>query len=96
MFLRAARHGELDEMRGVSANVMCGQDGYYGTSSFSVYMNMNEVQYFTNSSIKEEKEKELNLYLNRGICSTDNIKIKHNLKVETTGEYTDNNYELDL
>ena len=25
MFLRAARHGELDPMRGVSANVMCGQ-----------------------------------------------------------------------
>jgi len=25
MFLQAARHGELDNMRGVSANVMCGQ-----------------------------------------------------------------------
>ena len=38
MFLQAARHGELDNMRGVSANVMCGQEGYYGTSSFEVYI----------------------------------------------------------
>ena len=38
MFLQAARHGELDNMKGVSANVMCGQEGYYGTSSFEVYI----------------------------------------------------------
>lgn len=31
MFLRAARHAELDTMRGISANVMCGQVGYFGT-----------------------------------------------------------------
>ena len=97
MFLRAAKHGELDEMRGVSANVMCGQDGYYGTSCFSVYLNMNEVKQFTKSSVKEEKEDELNLYLNNGICSIDNIKIKHNLKQEITDKYTeDDSYELEL
>ena len=38
MFLRAARHGELDPMRGVSANVMCGQEGYFGTSAFQVLL----------------------------------------------------------
>ena len=27
MFLKAARHAELDPMRGISANVMCGQEG---------------------------------------------------------------------
>ena len=31
MFLKAAKHGELDMMRGVSANVMCGQEAYFGT-----------------------------------------------------------------
>jgi DNA-directed RNA polymerase II subunit RPB1 len=40
MFLKAARHAELDEMRGVSANVMCGQEGYFGTSSFQVLLDM--------------------------------------------------------
>ena len=38
MFLRAARHGELDPMRGVSANVMCGQEGLFGTSAFNVVL----------------------------------------------------------
>ena len=32
MLCRAARHGELDDLRGVSANIMCGQEGYYGTN----------------------------------------------------------------
>lgn len=97
MFLRAAKHGELDEMRGVSANVMCGQDGYYGTSSFSVYLNMNEVKEFTKVSIKEKKEEELNLYLNTGLCTIDNIKIKHNLKSENVDRtIDDDSYELDL
>ena len=36
MFLKAARHAELDIMKGVSANIMCGQQGYYGTSAFKV------------------------------------------------------------
>jgi len=43
MFLKAARHAELDPMRGVSANVMCGQEGYYGTSAFQVLVNMDEM-----------------------------------------------------
>jgi DNA-directed RNA polymerase II subunit RPB1 len=43
MFLQAAKHGELDNMRGVSANVMCGQEGLYGTSAFQVYLDSNEL-----------------------------------------------------
>jgi DNA-directed RNA polymerase II subunit RPB1 len=42
MLLKAARHGELDNMRGVSANVMCGQEGYYGTSSFQTMFDMDQ------------------------------------------------------
>jgi len=43
MFLKAARHAELDPMRGISANVMCGQEGFYGTSAFQVLVNMDEM-----------------------------------------------------
>jgi len=43
MFLKAARHGELDIMRGVSANVMCGQEGYFGTSSFQVMLDTDMI-----------------------------------------------------
>jgi DNA-directed RNA polymerase II subunit RPB1 len=43
MFLKAARHAELDAMRGVSANVMCGQEGYFGTNSFQIIADMDEI-----------------------------------------------------
>ena len=43
MFLKAARHGELDNMRGVSSNVMCGQEGYFGTNSFQTMLDMQEM-----------------------------------------------------
>ena len=44
MFLKAARHAELDNMRGISGNVMCGQEGYFGTNSFQVLLNINKLQ----------------------------------------------------
>ena len=51
MFLKAARHGELDQMRGVSANVMCGQEGYFGTSAFSCVLDTDAL-----STIKAETQ----------------------------------------
>ena len=44
MFLKAARHADLDPMRGISANVMCGQEGFYGTSAFQVVLDIEEMQ----------------------------------------------------
>ena len=44
MFLKAARHAQLDHMRGVSANVMCGQEGYFGTNCFQVLLNINKLR----------------------------------------------------
>jgi len=49
MFLKAARHGELDQMRGVSANVMCGQEGYFGTNAFQLVLDTDAI-----SQIKAE------------------------------------------
>jgi DNA-directed RNA polymerase beta' subunit len=43
MFLKAARHAELDTLRGVSANVMCGQEGHFGTAAFQVVLDINEM-----------------------------------------------------
>ena len=43
MFLKAAKHAELDNMRGISANVMCGQEGMYGTAAFQVVLDINEM-----------------------------------------------------
>lgn len=41
-FLNAARHGALDTMHGVSANVMTGQRGYFGTGAFEVLFDTQE------------------------------------------------------
>ena len=43
MFLKAARHAELDTLRGVSANVMCGQEGHFGTAAFQVVLDIAEM-----------------------------------------------------
>lgn len=47
MFLKAARHAELDMVKGVSANVMCGQEGYFGTSAFQVVLDINKMAELT-------------------------------------------------
>ena len=47
MFLKAARHSELDTMRGVSANIMCGQEGFFGTSCFQVILDIKEMEKLT-------------------------------------------------
>ena len=65
MFLQAAKHGELDNMRGVSANVMCGQEGYYGTSAFQIHID-NEVLKKNNEELisqnKDEIQKDDEIY----------------------------------
>ena len=44
MFLKAARHADLDTLRGISANVMCGQEGFFGTSAFQVVLDIDEMK----------------------------------------------------
>lgn len=59
IFLKAARHAELDIMRGVSANIMCGQEGYYGTSAFQVLLDLEEMRKYDAQSeyvFRDEQE----------------------------------------
>ena len=57
MFLEAARHAELDQMRGVSANVMCGQLGFFGTSSFQVLADINSM--LQHDAADEEEDEDI-------------------------------------
>ena len=41
VLLKAARHAEFDHMRSVSANIMTGQYGNYGTNSFQLVLDKN-------------------------------------------------------
>jgi hypothetical protein len=54
MFLKAARHAELDTMRGVSANVMCGQEGLYGTNAFQVVLDLEEMKKLDETMVYEK------------------------------------------
>ena len=97
MFLRAAKHGELDIMRGVSANVMCGQEGKFGTGCFQVLLDMdklaefNEVTDFDWTKNKEQTiEESFNIENPSDPCSLSNIAIQNNVsmikKVDLGGE----------
>jgi DNA-directed RNA polymerase beta' subunit len=102
MFLKAARHAELDTMRGISANVMCGQEGFYGTAAFQVVLDINEMinldekykyEYKATEDIIEEslfsglEEKE-------DACSKRQLEIEtnvSNIRMEEMGK--DNDYD---
>jgi DNA-directed RNA polymerase beta' subunit len=87
MFLKAAKHAELDMMRGISANVMCGQEGFFGTSSFQVVLDINEmIKLDEKYKYEYENKEEL---IDKGLfgaledpndhCSTKNLTIEDNI-----------------
>ena len=77
MFFRAARHAELDPMTGVSANVMCGQEGYFGTGSFRLVLDLVEMSKLGQKRLEKKKniEELLGVEQTTGICSIQNITI---------------------
>jgi len=98
MFLRAAKHGELDEMKGVSANVMCGQEGYFGTSSFQVFVDMETMKQTRAKQIEQEEKIEFPIEDESEPCSKNNIQIAtsiNTIKTTNTGNI-DNNFDLDI
>jgi DNA-directed RNA polymerase II subunit RPB1 len=97
MFLKAARHAELDTMRGVSANVMCGQEGFVGTSAFQVVLDIKEM-----SNLEQKIKYEIsdsNLIIDKELfgnfenpddpCAINKLSIDNNvvnIKIETMGD----------
>ena len=86
MFLKAARHAELDTLRGVSANVMCGQEGYFGTSSFQVILDLEEIQKqnavdetYQPTDEEEEIEKFFGNMSLEDNCNTSKLAIQNNV-----------------
>jgi DNA-directed RNA polymerase beta' subunit len=85
MFLKAARHAELDILRGISANVMCGQEGMFGTGAFQVFLDVNEVIKVDEKQKYEyqNKEEAISNALFSGIEDSTNICSKQNLEIQT-------------
>jgi DNA-directed RNA polymerase II subunit RPB1 len=85
MFLKAARHAELDTMRGISANVMCGQEGLYGTAAFQVVLDLNEMINLDEKYKYEYKSNEdiIEASLFPGLEEKDEMCSKRQLEIET-------------
>jgi DNA-directed RNA polymerase II subunit RPB1 len=101
VFMNAARHSEFDQMRSVSANIMTGQTGYFGTGAFSLVLNQSEMEkqeallnitkdQNTDDGIIFEEESE--------ICG--NINIKNNIdqikKIDNGDVCNDDGYDFGL
>ena len=103
MFLKAARHAELDPMRGVSANVMCGQEGFFGTSAFQVILDLkkfsevNEEQWEKNDEQDKIENAFQDIYDSVGACSAENLQIQSNINSIKKADITiDDDYDLDF
>jgi DNA-directed RNA polymerase II subunit RPB1 len=103
MFLKAARHAELDPMRGVSANVMCGQQGYFGTSAFQVLADMNAM--LAQEPVDDEEDEDGNKIIDGAFegtsgsgdkCSVNQLTIDTNTLNIKTVDLGDNDDDYDI
>lgn len=98
MLTKASKHGELDHMRGISANLMCGQEGYYGTNLSQMLLDVEEMNIV---SIKDDKVKTIEEQFNLTqsdiphICS--NAMLQMNIPSSKSKHIQeDHDYEIDL
>jgi DNA-directed RNA polymerase II subunit RPB1 len=105
MFLKAAKHGELDNMKGVSANIMCGQQGYYGTNCFKVLVDndflisIKPPEPSTHSEDESDEQALLNQISSEtpNECSTNSLLIESSVaSIKNINNGTSNDYELDF
>ena len=98
VFLDAARHGEIDHMRGVSANIMCGQHGNYGTSAFQIVLDMKSMQELDSQDIRQDKNVDeiMKGMEDPSICSKKQLEIHNNIiNIKKTSESTcSDNYDI--
>jgi len=85
VLLNASRHADFDHMRGVSANIMMGQTGYFGTGSFQLVVDMVQMQDMEDKEVDTvDKQDEIDKLFggiedSADICSKKNVTIKNNL-----------------
>jgi DNA-directed RNA polymerase II subunit RPB1 len=75
VLLKAARHADFDHMRGVSANVMTGQYGCYGTNAFQLILDLKSFENLESIEVDEVKE----LFNDLKENNISNLKIINNI-----------------
>jgi len=103
VLLKASRHAEFDHMRGVSASVMMGQHGYFGTGSFNLVLDMKEMENAEDMDVDmKDKNEEIErifggLEDRTDICAKNNVLIQNNLaavKQTDVGGCDDDDYDI--
>jgi DNA-directed RNA polymerase beta' subunit/intein/homing endonuclease len=99
VLLNAARHGEFDNARGISASVMLGQAGYFGTSSFQVLLDMKEMEKLKESKAMLDKDRnqalaegfgDLSKEATEDYCSKAQVSIANHLSLIQAQDHGDN------
>ena len=102
VLLNASRHAEFDHMRGVSANIMMGQAGYFGTGSFQIVLDMEEMANLPETELEKERGDIDEMFGTMedptANCSKTKIQIRNNLSAikkesETMCVDTDDGYD---
>jgi DNA-directed RNA polymerase II subunit RPB1 len=102
VLMNASRHAELDHMRGVSASVMMGQFGNFGTGSFQVVLDMNKMKEMDDDEVDDamdpdQIDKELEMDKSKDTCKKSVIEINNNIgaiKKEQGDICDDDNYDI--
>ena len=104
VLLDAARHADFDQMRGVSANVMMGQMGVFGTGCFKLILDMDKMKKQDDQEVdtrneQEEIEKEFGLIDDKtDTCAKSTVEIQNNLYTmkpsETPTQQNDDDYDI--
>ena len=103
VLLDASRHADFDHMRGVSANVMMGQMGVFGTGSFQLVLDMEKMKTMEDEDVDmKNNNQEIERMFGKlddfsDICSKNKIEIANNLtaiRPVDNGECTDDNYDI--
>jgi len=103
VLLDASRHADFDHMRGVSANVMMGQMGVFGTGCFQLVLDMDKMRNMDDQEVDfTDNNKEIEKLFGKiedstDICAKSKIEISNNLsaiKPTDSDECTDDNYDI--
>lgn len=109
MFIDAAMYGVLEDMRGVSANIMCGQEGIYGTNMSHVLLDMEMIRGIEDAEVGYDDGQPIEDHIRREFdhlratenaadqCSRKDLAIHANFDdVQAKAVDVDDDYELDI
>jgi DNA-directed RNA polymerase beta' subunit len=103
VLLDASRHAEFDHMRGVSANVMMGQMGVFGTGAFQLILDIEQMKNLEDSEVDiKNSNQEIDRMFGglddqSDICSKSKLEIRNNftaIKQVDLGGCEDDGYDV--